>query len=147
MMIEVDPSLKDKIEWLSERAKRSMAHALEIELLVLKKDKVSGRMPVNEKTRQPFGLLHGGASVALAETLSSIGGWLNVDERLFAVVGAEINANHLRPKKDGFLTGVAVPIQLGKTIQVWEIRIGDEAGKLVCISRCTLAVVAITLKG
>ena len=99
-------------------------------------------MPVDQRTKQPFGLLHGGASVALAESLASIGGWLNVDDSKFAVVGIEINANHIRAVKSGHVTGTAVPLHRGAKTQVWEIRIADERGRLVCISRCTLAVVS-----
>ena len=98
-------------------------------------------MLVNENTIQPFGILHGGASVALAETLASIGGWLNADEGKTAV-GVEINANHIRSvKKGGRVTGKATPVKIGRSIQIWEIRITDERDKLVCMSRCTLAIV------
>ena len=98
-------------------------------------------MPVDDRTRQPFGLLHGGASVALAETVASVAGSLNVDLERFSVVGIEINANHLRGKRDGVVTGTATPIHLGRSTHVWDIRIVDEEQRPVCISRCTLAVV------
>ncbi len=115
---------------------------LGIELVEATKEKVVARMPVGPRVHQPFGLLHGGASVALAETVASTGAWMNVDQARQDVVGIEINANHLRGKRDGVVTAVAVPAQVGGRIQVWEVRISDERGKLVCISRCTLAVLA-----
>jgi 1,4-dihydroxy-2-naphthoyl-CoA hydrolase len=86
--------------------------------------------------------LHGGASVALAETVCSIGAWMNVDQATQAAVGLEINANHVRGVRDGAVIGTATPIHLGRTTQLWEIRIEDEAGRLVCISRCTMAVIS-----
>jgi uncharacterized protein (TIGR00369 family) len=99
-------------------------------------------MPVGPKVHQPFGILHGGASVALAETVASAGAWMNCDQSRERVVGLEINANHLRGKRDGMITATATPVHVGRRTQVWEIRIADEADKPVCISRCTLAVVA-----
>lgn len=105
-------------------------------------DWLRGTMPVDERTRQPFGLLHGGASVALAETLGSMAGGLCVDPATEAVVGLEINANHLRAARSGVVTGTARALHVGRSTHVWEIRIENEAGKPVCISRLTLAVVA-----
>lgn len=110
-----------------------------IEIFEAGDDWLKGRMPVDERTRQPFGLLHGGASVALAETLASWGGTLSVAEGR-QCVGVEINANHLRPVKSGWVYGVATAETLGRSVQVWSVRITDDAGKLVCISRATLAV-------
>jgi 1,4-dihydroxy-2-naphthoyl-CoA hydrolase len=98
-------------------------------------------MPVDARTHQPFGLLHGGASVALAETLGSIGGMLTLDPAVEVAVGLDINANHVRGVKSGTVTGTARPLHLGRSTQVWEIRIEDERQKLVCIARLTLAVV------
>ncbi|WP_447896381.1 hotdog fold thioesterase [Stenotrophomonas acidaminiphila] len=98
-------------------------------------------MPVDERTRQPYGLLHGGASVVLAETLGSSAGNLCVDTASQVCVGLEINANHLRAARTGVVTGTARALHVGRTTQVWEIRIENEAGKPVCISRLTLAVV------
>lgn len=103
-------------------------------------DFLRGTMPVDARTRQPYGLLHGGASVLLAETLGSSAGGLCAAEGQ-GVVGIEINANHLRAVRDGVVTGTARPLQLGGRIQVWEIRIEDDQGRLVCISRLTLAVI------
>jgi len=104
-------------------------------------DWLKARMPVDARTHQPYGRLHGGASVALAETVASVAGALTVDPARSAVVGMEINANHLRPVKDGFVYGVAKAESLGRTAQVWTIRITDEADRLVCLSRMTLAVI------
>ena len=104
-------------------------------------DWLSGTMPVDTRTRQPYGLLHGGASVLLAETLGSTAGGLCVGEDE-GVVGIEINANHLAGVRDGTVTGTARPLHVGRSTQVWEIRIEDDRGRLACISRLTLAVVS-----
>lgn len=114
---------------------------LGMEILDAGDDWIRARMPVDERTKQPFGLLHGGASAALAETLASQGAFATVDPATKAVVGMEINANHVRPARDGFVYGEARPEAIGRTTQVWSIRISDERGRLVCISRCTLAVI------
>jgi uncharacterized protein (TIGR00369 family) len=98
-------------------------------------------MPVGPKVHQPFGLLHGGASVALAETVASTAAWMNVDQATEIVMGIEINANHLRAKRDGVVVATATPVHVGRRTQVWDVRITDEEGKAVCVSRCTLAVV------
>jgi len=120
----------------------TLLKTLGIELVEMRKDRVVARMPVTPRICQPFGLLHGGASVALAETVASTGAWMNVDQERERVVGLEINANHLRGKRDGVVTAVATPVHVGGRTQVWEVRIADENDKPVCISRCTLAVVA-----
>lgn len=104
-------------------------------------DWLQATMPVDERTRQPYGLLHGGASVVLAETLGSSAGNLCVDTASQVCVGLEINANHLRAARSGVVTGTARALHVGRTTQVWEIRIDNEAGKPVCVSRLTLAVV------
>jgi 1,4-dihydroxy-2-naphthoyl-CoA hydrolase len=98
-------------------------------------------MPVDQRTRQPFGLLHGGASVALAETLGSAAGNHCLDGERSVAVGLEISANHLRPMTQGWVIGTARPIHIGRSTQVWDIRIESEAGQMICISRLTLAVV------
>jgi 1,4-dihydroxy-2-naphthoyl-CoA hydrolase len=118
----------------------SMATHVGIEITEIGDDFLSARMPVNSKTTQPYGILHGGASCVLAETLGSIGGAFCVDINTQIVVGLEINANHLRPAKDGYVTGTARPIHIGRTTHVWDIKITNEKGDLVCISRLTLAV-------
>ena len=114
---------------------------LGIEIVETGKQRVVATMPVGPKVHQPFGLLHGGASVALAETVASAGAWMNVDQSTQTVVGIEINANHLRGKRDGIVTATATPVHVGRSTQVWSIVVADEEGKTVCISRCTLAAV------
>jgi len=113
---------------------------LGIELTALGEDHLIGRMPVDDRTRQPFGILHGGASVLLAETLVSCAATFVVAPGQ-ACVGMEINANHLRPVASGWVTGTARPTSLGRRTQVWEIRIVDTDDKLVCVSRCTIMVI------
>jgi uncharacterized protein (TIGR00369 family) len=113
---------------------------LGIEFTELGADYLIGRMPVDSRTRQPFGILHGGASVLLAESLVSCAATF-VAAPGQACVGMEINANHLRPVTSGWVTGTARPISLGRRAQVWEVRIVDDNDKLVCISRCTVAVI------
>jgi uncharacterized protein (TIGR00369 family) len=120
----------------------TLLSTLGIEVVESSKERVIARMPVGPKVQQPFGILHGGASVALAETVASIGGFNQVDRAKESVVGLEINANHLRGKRDGVVTAVATPIHIGRRTHVWEVRITDEQGRMVCVSRCTLAVVA-----
>jgi len=126
---------------LNAMAGSTLIENLGIEVVEVRDDALVGRMPVDRRTVQPAGVLHGGASVAFAETLASWAGYLSVDRERFHVVGQEINANHIRPVFSGWVTGTATPAALGRRSQVWEIRIVDEAGKLVCISRCTLAVI------
>jgi 1,4-dihydroxy-2-naphthoyl-CoA hydrolase len=119
----------------------SLLSTLEIEILEATQDRVVARMPVQPKVHQPFGLLHGGASVALAETAASLGAHLGVSAQGMTAVGLEINANHLRGKRDGAVTATALPLHRGRSTHVWEVRITDETDQLVCISRCTLAIV------
>lgn len=119
---------------------RSLADSLGIVLTEVTPERVTATMPVDERTVQPYGILHGGASAALAETVASIGAALNVDLDRFYAVGVEINANHIRAREDGTVTAVATPLHVGRSTQVWEIRITDEQQRLVCVSRCTLAV-------
>lgn len=121
----------------------TLLHSLGIEIKELEKGRVVATMPVDKRTHQPMGLLHGGASVALAETVASIGGYELVDKETEAVVGLEINANHVKSKRDGIVTAVAEVIHQGKTTMVWEIKIKDEKDQLICISRCTLAVIKL----
>ena len=118
----------------------TMVTHLGIEFLDIGDDYLTARMPVDHRTHQPMGLLHGGASVALAETLGSTGAFLCVDATQYNVVGLEINANHVRAVREGFVTGIARPLHRGKTTQLWETRITDGTDKLVCISRITIAV-------
>lgn len=125
-----------------EQLKKGMAEKIGIELILLTPDKVVATMPVDDRTCQPFGLLHGGASAALAETVASLGAFLNIDSETQAAVGVELNANHLRGKTGGIVTATATPLHRGRTIHVWEIRIEDEDSHLVCASRCTLAIIS-----
>lgn len=120
--------------------------ALGIELTLIEKGKVIAQMPVDERTRQPFGLLHGGASVALAETVASMGAYELVDKETQGVVGLEINANHIRSKKDGFVTAVGTVLHKGKSTMVWDIKITDEQDRLICTSRCTMAIIKLKEK-
>ncbi len=119
----------------------TLLSTLGIEIVEATKERVVARMPVGPRVHQPFGLLHGGASVALAETVASTAAWMNVDQASEIVVGIEINANHLRAKRDGVVTATASPLHVGRRTQVWDVRIADEEGRVVCASRCTLAVV------
>jgi uncharacterized protein (TIGR00369 family) len=129
------------LEKLRANSTRNLNDVLGIEVRELTPERVVATMPVDDRTRQPFGILHGGASVALAETIASLGGTMNVDIERFSVVGVEINANHIRAKRDGIVTGTGTPIHVGRSTQVWEVRIVDEEQRTVCVSRCTLAVV------
>lgn len=104
-------------------------------------ESLSARMPVDERTYQPFGILHGGASVVLAESLGSVASNMLIDGEKYIGVGLEVNANHLRPMRSGWVTGTCRPIHIGAKTHVWDIRIINEAGKLVCISRLTVAIV------
>jgi 1,4-dihydroxy-2-naphthoyl-CoA hydrolase len=106
-------------------------------------ERVVATMPVGAHNHQPTGILHGGVSVTLAETLASLGAAISVDRSKYYVVGLEINANHIRAKRDGTVTGEAIPLHKGRTTQIWEIKIRDEENKLICVSRCTMAVVPI----
>lgn len=119
----------------------NMGGFLGIEFVEYGDDWLKARMPVDPRTRQPFGRLHGGASVVLAETLGSVGGALTVDPTVSAVVGMEINANHIRPAQEGYVYGIAQLEARGRATQVWTIRIVDEDERLVCLSRMTLAVI------
>ncbi len=124
----------------SLKEKDSLVKDLGIEYVKTEPERVVMRMPVDARHVQPLGYLHGGASVVLAETVATTGAWINCPPGKVAF-GSEINASHLRPKRSGTLTAVGNPIQVGRTNQVWEIRIHDEDDKPVCVSRCRLAVV------
>jgi 1,4-dihydroxy-2-naphthoyl-CoA hydrolase len=131
------------IQLANERSSTSAIAHLGIEFTDVGPDYVTARMPVDRRTLQPAGVLHGGASVTLAETLASCAATFVVDPERAYCVGMEINANHVRPVMSGWVTGIARPIALGRRTQVWEIRITNEADQLVCISRCTMAVVEV----
>jgi 1,4-dihydroxy-2-naphthoyl-CoA hydrolase len=129
------------VEQLVPLGKNTLGEHLGMVFTEIGDDYLKATMPVDHRTKQPYGLLHGGASVALAETLGSVGAALTVDPDKLLCVGQEINANHLRGVRDGMVTGIAKPVHIGATSQVWEIRIYDEKEKLVCISRLTVAVI------
>jgi 1,4-dihydroxy-2-naphthoyl-CoA hydrolase len=137
-----DEQPKMDMDSFIEFTRGTLPDVLGIEFLEVTPGRLVARMPVGRQVHQPFGLLHGGASVVLAETLASMGGWLNIDQGRQSAVGLEINANHLRSVRDGHVTGVATPIHLGRSTHVWDIRITDDNDKLVCVSRCTIAVVS-----
>ena len=138
----VEASLKEKAKKYFDIPIQHMGKSIGIEFTHIARDVLKAEMPVDENTIQPFGILHGGASVVLSETLCSVGGWFHLDSDDKAVVGLEINANHIRSvKSGGRVTGTAKPVNIGRKIQVWECEIRDERDKLVCISRCTLAVI------
>lgn len=132
--------MNENFKIMQEGAVGTLMETLGIEMVEMTAYRVRARMPVTSRVHQPFGLLHGGASVALAETVASIGANLNCSDDQMAV-GLEINANHIRSRRDGVVMAEALPLHVGRTTQVWEVRIVDETEKLVCISRCTLTVV------
>ncbi len=120
----------------------SMAEHLGIEFLEVGEDFITARMPVDHRTQQPFGILHGGASVALAETLGSVASVLTLDDPTTQrAVGLEINANHIRPVSSGWVYAKALPLHLGRTTHIWDIKITSEEQKLVCVVRFTVAIV------
>ena len=131
---------KHNVESINNVSVGTMASALGIVFTEIGDDYLKATMPVDSRTVQPDRLLHGGASVALAETIGSVGAHLTIDPEKYQCVGLEINANHIKAKKDGIVTGTGKPIHRGRTTQVWEINITDEQKKLVCISRITVAV-------
>jgi uncharacterized protein (TIGR00369 family) len=134
----------DRLSGLRALESRGMQDSLGIQIIELGEKRVVATMPVDQRTRQPFGLLHGGASVALAETAASLGAFANIDGTRFAAVGVEINANHISSKRDGSVRATAVPLHIGRTTHVWSIDIVDEqTGRLVCASRCTIAIVPL----
>ncbi len=128
------------IQDLAGMGKGTMGDYIGIELTEVGTDYLKARMPVDHRTKQPYGLLHGGASCVLAETIGSIASSLVIDQEKFICVGLEINANHVRSAREGFVTGIATPLHLGSTTHVWDIKIKDEKDKLVCISRHTVAI-------
>ena len=132
---------QEKLKRINESIQNTMTSTIGIKITDIRDDFICGKMPVDERTTQPFGLLHGGASAALAETLGSIGGGIKVYSNNETVVGIEINANHLKSVRDGWVYGKATPIRIGKKIQVWNIEITNEDEDLICISRLTLAVI------
>jgi 1,4-dihydroxy-2-naphthoyl-CoA hydrolase len=129
------------IDELNGRPKGHIGDLLGIEFTEIGPNSVSARMPVNEKTHQPYGILHGGASVVLAESLGSVASNMIINSDKYIGVGLEVNANHLRPVKSGFVTGICTPIHIGGKTHVWDIKLYDDRGKMNCISRLTVAII------
>jgi 1,4-dihydroxy-2-naphthoyl-CoA hydrolase len=131
----------ERIANVAQRGMQSGLHALlGVELVEATPTRVELRLPVGPKVHQPFGLLHGGVSALLAESAASIGGAVAADEG-HSVVGIELNANHVRSMREGVLTAVATPVSVGRRIHVWTIELTDQDGRIICVSRCTLAVI------
>ena len=132
---------KEALKRIKKKINGTMVSTLGIEVTDFGDEYICGKMPVDERTKQPFGLLHGGASAALAETLGSMGAGMNVDLKQYSVVGIEINSSHLKAVKEGWVYGKATPIRIGRKIQVWDIDIKDDKDNMICKSRLTLAVI------
>ncbi len=132
------------VEELNGRPKGHIGDLIGIEFTEITEDSISARMPVNEKTHQPYGILHGGASVVLAESLGSVASNMIIDSEKYIGVGLEVNANHLRPVKSGFVTGICKPIHIGGKTHVWDIKLYDDRGKMNCVSRLTVAIIPKT---
>ena len=135
---------KEILRKIEERTGNTMVSTIGIEITDFGEEYLCGKMPVDDRTKQPFGLLHGGASVAFAETLGSMGAGMHVNLENYSVVGIEINSSHLKAMKEGWVYGKAVPIRIGRKIQVWDIDIKDEKDNMVCKSRLTLACLLYT---
>ena len=132
------------VEELNGRPKGHIGDLLGIEFTEIGPDSISARMPVNEKTHQPYGILHGGASVVLAESLGSVASNMVINSDKYIGVGLEVNANHLRPVKSGFVTGICTPIHIGGKTHVWDIKLYDDRGKMNCVGRLTVAIIPKT---
>lgn len=128
------------VDDINPLGKNTMGEHIGLHFSEIGEDYLKATMPVDHRTHQPYGLLHGGASAALAETLGSVSSALVIDQEKFICVGIEINANHVRSVRSGFVTGTCTPIHIGATTHVWDIRIHDERNKLVCVSRLTVAI-------
>ena len=129
------------IEQLEQPGKDTMAQYLGIEWTEIGDNFLKAKMPVDQRTKQPYGLLHGGSSCVLAETIGSIASAMVIDQNRFQCVGLEINANHVHSATAGYVTGIAVPLHLGKSTHVWDIKIFNENEKMVCVSRLTVAII------
>lgn len=134
---------KPDLEELNNRPKNNIGGLLGIEFTEIGDDFIKAIMPVDDRTRQPYGILHGGASVVLTETLGSVASNLVLDTNIKMGVGLEVNANHLRPVKSGFVTGICKPIHIGGKTHVWDIKLYNDKGKITCISRLTTAIVPV----
>jgi|ERR1035437_1135926 1,4-dihydroxy-2-naphthoyl-CoA hydrolase len=128
------------LEFLSSFSKNTMKETLGIEFTEIGNDFLKAKMPVDHRTKQESGILHGGASVTLAETLGSVAAWMTLNPELNTCVGLEINANHIRSVKDGYVFGTANPLHVGKSTHIWEIKLVNDKDQLVCISRITIAI-------
>lgn len=140
-MIPVWLNKELKISDFELLGKDTMSEHIGIEWVEVGANYIKAKMPVDHRTKQPYGLLHGGASCVLAETIGSVASAMVVDHEKFVCVGLEINANHVRSAREGFVTGVATALHLGSNTHVWDIKIFDEVQKLVCVSRLTVAVI------
>lgn len=134
---------QETLENVRRLEKGNILEHLDIEITEIGDDFIKGTMPVDHRTHQPIGILHGGASVVLAESLGSIASNLVVDSTKYYAVGMEVNANHLRPVSEGHVHGIAKPVHIGRKSHVWSIEIVNDEGKMVCMSRLTMMVVAI----
>lgn len=130
------------IELLNNRGKNTLSEFLGIEFTAIGEDSMTATMPVNDRTKQPIGILHGGANVVLAETIASTAANAVVDLSQFYCVGLEINANHIRSVREGIVTAITTPIHIGRTTQIWQINIFNETGKQTCVSRMTASVIS-----
>ncbi|WP_019960498.1 hotdog fold thioesterase [Woodsholea maritima] len=139
--------VRPSLEALNAGTDKTILKQLGIEIIELGPDYVKGRMPVDARTHQPYGLLHGGANVVLSESLGGVGSNLLVDTNEWVCVGQEINANHVRSVASGWVIGTARPLHIGRTSQVWQTEIHDEAQRLICVSRLTVAVVPLKAPG
>ena len=128
------------VDMLNELSRNTMSEVLDIKFTEVGNGFMKATMPVNKNTHQPYGLLHGGASAALAETVGSVASWATINRDKQICVGIEINCNHVRGKKDGIVTATVTPLHIGASTHVWDIKITDERDKLVCVSRLTVAV-------
>ncbi|GBC63558.1 esterase [Desulfonema ishimotonii] len=131
-----------ELDKINRFAENTLVEHVDIRFTEIGDDYLRATMPVDRRTHQPMGILHGGASVVLAETLASVGANISVDPAKNYCVGLEINANHIRSVSDGLVTGTGSPVHMGKTTQIWEIRLTDEKERLTCISRVTMAVLS-----
>lgn len=130
------------LEQLNESSKGNMVGFLGIVFTEISESYISAKMPVDERTKQPMGLLHGGASVVLAESVGSIASWMTLENpEKQAAVGIEINANHIKSAREGFVYAKCTPLKIGRTLHIWDIKITDEKGDLVCVSRLTTAII------
>lgn len=141
--MNIEPELADRWEHLRKTGITGMMETLSITITDLNDGSVQAFMPVTDAVRQPFGLLHGGASVALAETVASLGSAMLIDPQKKYAAGVEINANHLRPVREGTVHAQATMVHQGRQLHVWDIRLTDDNGRQICLSRCTVAILPV----